>query len=80
MYIDFLWAVQPEAFQESQVVFQRKLDAVKTRREHVHVWDSETFDNFLSQCLKLCQIAAKRVFLSRGEQNQFEYFSVWKKL
>lgn len=79
-YIDFLWAVRPEAFQESQVEFQRKLNEVKTRREHVHVWDSETFDNFLSQCLKLCKITAKRVFLSRGEQNQFEYFSVWKKL
>lgn len=79
-YIDFLCAVHPEILRFDDEQFIATVQAVKTRREHAHVWDSQSFSAFMNDSLSFLQIRAECQFLSLGEQNQNEYFSVWKKL
>jgi hypothetical protein len=79
-YIDFLCAVHPEILRFDDEQFIATVQAVKTRREHAHVWDSQSFSAFMNDSLSFLQVRAECQFLSLGEQNQNEYFSVWKKL
>lgn len=78
-YLDFLKGVHPEVFKLSQTEQQIYFNRAKTRREHAHVWDSSTFEEFMQNSLKLLELNATCLFLSSGETNRFEYFSVWKK-
>ncbi|OQW91151.1 MAG: hypothetical protein BWK78_05370, partial [Thiotrichaceae bacterium IS1] len=80
-YLDFLLHVHPElelAVANSSEV-EKHLHNVRSRREHVHVWDSQTFKTFLVKTLELLNIQADCVFEVTGEENQFESFSVWQK-
>jgi len=78
-YIDFLRGVHPEVFDLSAEQVQERVNNVRNRREHAHVWDSESFGDFMHLTLKLLQLKTTCVFLSVGDANQMEYFSVWKK-
>lgn len=79
-YVDFLKAVHPEVFELSQKKINERIQFVKQRREHVHVWDSTAFSEFLFQCFRILEINAKLIYESMGNENKFEYFSVWKKV
>ncbi|MEZ5672693.1 MAG: methyltransferase domain-containing protein [Thiotrichaceae bacterium] len=79
-YVDFLCGVHSEALRLDDEMFEQKLMAVKKRREHAHVWDSHSFSAFMNDCLNFLHVRAECQFLSLAEQNQSEYFSVWKKL
>jgi SAM-dependent methyltransferase len=79
-YIDFLCAVHPEALRLDDTQFAATLQVVKNRREHAHVWDSQSFSAFMIDCLSFLHVQAECQFLSLGEQNQSEYFSVWRKI
>ena len=79
-YIDFLCAVHPEALRLDDAQFTATLQTVKNRREHAHVWDSQSFSAFMSDCLSFLRVHAECQFLNLGEQNGSEYFSVWKKI
>jgi SAM-dependent methyltransferase len=78
-YLDFLSAT---------TAFIRKLPAseqaehigrAKARREHSHVWDSNTFLDTLLLTLPLTGYKADLLYSSSGDVNGFEYFSVWRK-
>ncbi|MCK5525244.1 MAG: methyltransferase domain-containing protein [Thiomargarita sp.] len=79
-YIDFLRAVHPEVFKLNPEQLQDYINSVRNRREHAHVWDSQSFNEFMLNALTLLQIKTTRLFINVGENNQFEYFSVWQKL
>jgi len=79
-YIDFLGAVHPKILKLSGDKLQFHINSVKSRREHAHVWDSSTFAEFISATLNLLQLRATCEFVSVGNKNKIEYFSVWKKL
>jgi len=79
-YVDFLCAVHPEVLRFDDNKFAATLQAVKSRREHAHVWDSQSFSAFMIDSLNFLHIRAECQFLSLGEQNQNEYFSVWRKI
>jgi 2-polyprenyl-3-methyl-5-hydroxy-6-metoxy-1,4-benzoquinol methylase len=79
-YIDFLRGIRPEFFNLSPDKLQERINHVRNRREHAHVWDSQSFNEFMLNALKLLQIKTTRLFINVGENNQFEYFSVWQKL
>lgn len=79
-YIDFLCAVHPEVLRFDDTQFAATLHAVKSRREHAHVWDSQSFSAFMNDCLNFLHIRAECQYLSLGETNQNEYFSVWRKI
>lgn len=79
-YIDFLQGVHPEAFQSGEEHLNKIIEEVKGRREHAHVWESTDFSRFLNDVLnKVLNINAVLLFESHGDDNKFEYFSVWQK-
>ncbi|MDM8564353.1 class I SAM-dependent methyltransferase [Candidatus Halobeggiatoa sp. HSG11] len=79
-YIDFLKAVHPNAYKQGPDKLSKHINTVKKRREHAHVWDSKTFDEFMLNTLELLNLQATCVLVNFGNDNKFEYFSVWKNL
>lgn len=77
-FIDFLKGVHPEVFNE-EGRFSDALASVRDRREHAHVWDTEAFGEFMQKSITLLNIKADLIYLSKGDDNKFEYFSVWRK-
>ena len=81
-YSDFLQGVHPDLFEQVKLKpeqLQVHINNVKKRREHAHVWDSQTFSEFMHNTLALLQLKATCLFVSLGNDNQIEYFSVWQK-
>ena len=78
-YIDFLYGVHPEVKQCSETDLMIHVENVRRRREHAHVWDSNSFAEFLEQTLKLLNIQAECLHLKQGAETNLEYFSVWQK-
>lgn len=77
-YAEFLRAVHPEVVNDL-VLFQGALLSVRDRREHAHVWASNTFQSLLQEVLRRQSIEAQPLFENLAEANQSEYFSVWQK-
>jgi SAM-dependent methyltransferase len=78
-YVDYLRSVRPEVFDLSEQDFEKALQHARSRREHIHVWDSEAFREFLIMSLDLLKINSTCLFESIGKENHAEYFSVWRK-
>lgn len=77
-YWDFLRKVAPHLLQESPEARQLHLERARTRREHVHVWDSDSFQAFVQRALALLNIRAEQRYASAGETNRIEFFGVWQ--
>ena len=77
-YLDFLNAVHPDVMNSSPEAAIKALKSVRERKEHAHVWTSESFKDFLIHSYRLLSIRAQLQFESTGNKNHFEYFSVWK--
>ncbi|OUD12151.1 class I SAM-dependent methyltransferase [Thioflexithrix psekupsensis] len=79
-YLDFLQAVHPERAGTSPDILAIHLQQIRDRREHAHVWDSQSFEAFMQASLALLRIEATCIFSHKAnEGNYFEYFSVWRK-
>lgn len=78
-YLDFLQGVHPEVLQLGPEALQVRLNSVRKRREHAHVWNSQTFTEFMQQTLELLKLEANCIFISLAETNHLEYFSIWQK-
>jgi SAM-dependent methyltransferase len=80
-FLDFLKGVHPEVFDEgdNHPKVEVALGAVRARREHAHVWSTDTFEIFMQQSLEMLGIKSMPLYLSRGDENKFEYFSIWKR-
>jgi len=79
-YLDFLQKVRPDLFKQAPDILQAHLEQAKIRREHAHVWDSQSFREFMQQTINLLKLNVKCVFLSLADFNRLEYFAVWEKL
>ncbi len=77
-YVDFFGAVHPHILKLTGDKLQFHINNVKKRREHAHVWDSNSFAEFMSTTINLLGINATCEFVSIGNENNIEYFSVWK--
>jgi len=78
-YLDFLKAVAPQLLAGTPAEIARDLALVRARREHSHVWNSESFRDFLVRSIELCGIAARPLLESSGDNNAWEYFAVWER-
>lgn len=78
-YLEFIEKVLPEGRGLEGEALQELLALVRLRREHVHVWDSLSFRDFMNRSLALLGLEAKLLSEETGEQTQVEYLGVWKK-
>lgn len=79
-YIDFILGVDPDRYHRINDQEKKELvEHVKSRREHAHVWDSKSFKSFLAQSFTLLKLTPENIYESSGDDNHFEYFSVWSK-
>jgi SAM-dependent methyltransferase len=77
-YADFLKAVHPEVM-DDPARFAGAMIAVRDRREHAHVWNSDTFRALLQDVVQRQHIQAHLLADSVGDDNANEYFSIWQK-
>lgn len=78
-YLDFIDKVLPEGKGLDGEELQRLLSLVRQRREHVHVWDSASFKEFMSRSLSYLGIGCTLVCEEVGDANEIEYFGIWRK-
>lgn len=78
-YIEFFRSAAPHVFAEPPENLPIHVARARERREHSHAWTSATFRVFLDMTFAKLGIAAVRLFESRAEQNEIEYFSLWQK-
>jgi SAM-dependent methyltransferase len=78
-YLDFLRSAAPHVFKESAENLALHIDRVRKRREHSHVWTSHSFRIQLQRSMAAFGIEASPIFESFGDDNRFEYFSMWRK-
>lgn len=77
-YEEFLRAVHPEALVDP-AVFAGAMISVRDRREHAHVWNSDTFRALLLDVVQRQHLQAHLLAESVGDDNANEYFSIWQK-
>lgn len=76
-YRDFLASVHPEVMDNPERLAAALL-AVRERREHVHVWTSESFEDFCVAVLQRGPVQALPLLLCSGIETASEFFSVWQ--
>jgi SAM-dependent methyltransferase len=77
-YVDFLESAAPEVFAD-RARFAVALQQAALRREHAHVWDSDSFRAFWSETKRVLQLEAQLLYESTAAANRFEYFAVVRK-
>ncbi len=75
----FLRSAAPHVFAEPPENLKVHLQYVRDRREHAHVWNSESFGRFMRACSVALKINTTLRYISTAADNQIEYFSVWQK-
>ena len=78
-YESFLRSAAPHVYDEPPENLKIHIQLSRNRREHVHVWDSRSFDHFLQKCFATFGISASLRYRSVGPENQIEYFSAWQR-
>lgn len=78
-YESFLRSAAPHVFREPPENLKIHIQLSRNRREHVHVWNSETFQQFLCACFRKLKIDASCQYKSVALENQIEYFGAWQK-
>lgn len=79
-YFDMLQFVHPELLDESAEVKEDALKGFHRRREHLNIWTDQSFLSFIDEVLhqkKIKSILTNKVL---SNENQFEFFGIWKKL
>jgi SAM-dependent methyltransferase len=78
-YFDIAKYIHPSLLTLPEAELENQLTFFMNRREHLNIWDSRTFPEFLQKALSLLQINHKRLYECSAEQNSFEYFVVVEK-
>ena len=65
---------------KSEKVRNELLNLFMSRKEHLNVWIDETFQEFVEEVLSKKKIRADLVYKIDSQENEFEFFGVWKKL
>ena len=79
-YIDFIENVLPDGRDLNASEMLERIELVRNRREHPHVWDSKAFRELLQISLKILEQPVEIIREEDGEDNAFEYRTAMKKL
>jgi SAM-dependent methyltransferase len=78
-YLEMIQSAAPEVLQQGPSAVRAHVDRARARREHAHVWTSDSFRAFLEASLERLGIEADRLYESTAAANEIEYYSVWRK-
>ena len=78
-YLDFIKGVHPEWLEEGEDNLRKAIQSVRERREHAHVWTSDSFKEFLQLTFKELGTNNRLVMENDGHTNKYEYYSIWQK-
>ncbi|HZP59990.1 MAG TPA: methyltransferase domain-containing protein [Opitutaceae bacterium] len=78
-YFDVAKYNHPDKLRLPAPELEKYLEFLMQRREHLNIWDTAQFAEFLNQAFQLLKISQKMIYEIEAEQNQFEYFAVIEK-
>lgn len=78
LYLDLLEAVDVGQVRGPARRVAQAIERARSRREAVHVWDSESFCAFLKQSFAYFGVTAVCVFERSGDETGVEHFSIWR--
>lgn len=78
-YLDFFRGAAPHVLEVDPVHLPYNIQRVRERREHAHVWDSQSFAAFLAETFRRLNLRATRLTEHPGSANGLEYFGAWHK-
>ncbi len=79
-YMDIVRHVHPQMLAVGEAERRGYLEHLRKRREHLNVWDSRTFPDFLNRCRSLLGREWRILYEVTAAANQFEYFVVLENL
>lgn len=79
-YLDYLKSAGPQHLLEPAERIAGWVRWARERREHSHVWTSDSFRDFFIRTLGLLGYQAQPEYESLSADNKFEYFGVWTRL
>lgn len=80
-YLDFIRHTAPDIYNSGKPeLIADALSSVRSRREHAHVWDSESFVDFLKQTIDYLKLDVEVQYIAEGKTTNLECFAVFKKL
>ena len=77
--MDVIRYIHPQMLRVGEAELRCHLENMLRRREHLCIWDSGSFTEFLANCSQLLGVNWRLVYESTGEQSDFEYFTVLEK-
>ncbi len=77
-YMDYIRNVHPEILEYDEPKRSAEIQRVRDRREHAHVWTSETFREFLDHSFLLLGLEMKCHYECFGDETSIEYFGIWQ--
>ena len=78
-YYDVAKYNHPELMSLSPAELEPHLKVFESRREHLSIWTSESFRQFLAASFKLLNVNARPIYEVTGDDNSLEYFAIWEK-
>ncbi|GAB5561448.1 MAG: hypothetical protein SynsKO_30950 [Synoicihabitans sp.] len=79
-YMDFFRGAAPHVLEFDPIHLPYNINRVRERREHAHVWDSNSFKDFMNEAMNRLDIARTQFAESVGAENDMEYFGAWIKV
>jgi predicted SAM-dependent methyltransferase len=78
-YFDLVALFHPTEILGGVEAISRRVELLRERAEHAHVWDSESFRAFLSRAMAFLGVSARTVFEASGDDTGHEYFAILEK-
>ena len=79
-YQDFVEKCIANIDKLNSLEMKTQIQKAKSRREHAHVWDSHSFEQFMRQSFEVLGISAQAVYCSLGHENRAEIFLLYRKM
>lgn len=79
-YREMVECVHPKILLSSPEVVAEKLHGFFKRREHLSVWTSQGFKEFVNAAFAWNRVEMKLLHEVMADRNRFEYFGVWRRL
>jgi SAM-dependent methyltransferase len=78
-YLEIVKTIHPRMLSVPEPERLQYLELLRKRREHLSVWDSAAFAEFLDRTMALLGLPKRVRYLSDGDRSRFEFFLVLEK-